>query len=102
MVDAGALRGGDVALQLHGMRIAEFEPPHRLGDDDRRFAVRREIDVVGVGHVHHFADLARLRIDGRDAPVAAARAHVRPDPKSLQIPGRDDVLGNSASPSGCR
>ena len=92
VIDARALRRRDVALQRHRMRVAELEPPHGLGDDDRRFAVGREIDVVGVWHVDHLADLACPRIDRRDAAVAAARAHVRRNPQRLQIPGRNDML----------
>ena len=75
------------------MRVAEFEPPHRLGDHDRRLAVRGEIHVVGIGHVDRLAELAGLRVDRHHVGVAAAIADVARHPQRLQIPRRHDVLG---------
>ena len=67
VIDARAARHVDRVLELHRLRIAEVEPLHRFGDDDRRFAVGREIHVVGIVDRDRFAGLAGLRIDRRKA-----------------------------------
>ena len=94
VVDSGALRRVDVALQLHRVWIAEFESAHRLGDHDRRLAVRGEIEVVGIGHVDRLAELAGLRVDRHHVgmPAAIAIADVSRYPQCLQVPRRHDVL----------
>ena len=92
VIDPGAIRRRDVALQRHGVRVAELEAPHRLGDDDCGGAVGGEIDVVGIGNVDGLADLARPRIDRRDAAMSAARAHIRRNPQGLKIPRRNDMF----------
>ena len=48
-------------------RVAEIQPPARFGHDDGRFAVGREIHVVGVVHGNGLRRLAGERIDRRRA-----------------------------------
>jgi hypothetical protein len=48
VIDSRAARHVDRILELHRLRIAEIEPLHRLGDDDRRLAVGREVHVVRI------------------------------------------------------
>ena len=76
VIDARAVGRRDVALQLHRVRIAELEPPHRFGDDDRRLAVGGEIYVIRVRNVNFLAELAGPGVDRDDAAVTAAHADV--------------------------
>ena len=48
VVDAAALGVVDGVLQLHRLRIAEVQALLRLGHDDRRLAVGREVHVVRI------------------------------------------------------
>ena len=94
-------QSGDVerALERHRLRVEEVEALARLGDDDRRLAVGREVHVVRV-------------VDGRTGPpglpvfgsigvsVPSVRAlGVVRDPQRLEVPRRHDVLRVQARPS---
>ena len=91
MIDAAAARHVDRVLQLHGLRIAEVQPLHGFGDDDRGLAVRREIHVVGIVDRDRLAGLARPGVDGREAALLRVLGVVR-HPQRAQVPRRDDVL----------
>ena len=73
------------------VRVAEVEPVQALGDDDREPAVRREVQVVGVGDGNGAAGPRRPRIDRRDR-VALVVQHVQ----RLQVPRGRDVLRQRA------
>ena len=91
VVDAGAARHVDRILRRHGLGVAKIQPQPRLGNDDGRRAIGREIQVVGVVHRHRLAGFAGARVDRRHAAVAAAFGVVG-HPQGAQIPGRHDVL----------
>ncbi len=85
VVDAGAARGGDGLLQRHCLRIAKVESLVPFGHHDRRTAVRREIEIVGIVDRNGRARPAGFGIDRRQA-AGFAPAAVIGDPQGLQIP----------------
>ena len=91
MVDAGALGSRDRPLQRHRLRVTEVEPLERLGHDDGRSPVRREVHVVRVVHSDGRARLARDGVDRRQGSVGAVLGIVG-HPQGREIPGGDDVL----------
>src|SRR3990172_2704783 len=91
VVDPGAPRHRERALQRHRLRIAEVEPLQRLGHHDRRAAVGREVHVVGVIRRDGSSRLARRRVDGGQAAVSPSLRIVR-YPERPEVPGGDHVL----------
>jgi hypothetical protein len=87
VIDAGALRDGERAAQLHRVGIAEVDPPQPLGHDHRVAPVGGEVHVVGVLDRDR---RTRHTVDGVDRGQAVAL--VVGDPQRPQVVGRDDVL----------
>src|SRR6476620_5627028 len=69
VVAAGTARGGQRLLQRHCVRVAEVEPLEARGDEDRRAAIRREIEVVGIGDRDRRTGLAGAWIDRRQTAL---------------------------------
>ncbi len=63
VIDPAASGGVELALQLHGVGIAELQPAPGLGDHDGGAAVGGEVHVVGVRDRDRADGLGRLRID---------------------------------------
>ena len=91
VVDAATVRNVERVLHLHRLRVAEIEALVGFGDDDGRFAIRREIHVVRIVDPYRLAGLAGARIDRRQAADLGVLGVVR-DPERAHVPRRDDVL----------
>ena len=90
VVDAPT-RHGEGMDDAEGVRVAEVEPAKPLCDDDRKLAIGREVQVVGVGDGNGAAGPRRPRIDRRDR-VALVVQHI----ERLQVPRGRDVLRQCA------
>ena len=98
--DVPALRNQTVRVEVANAKIWKerravterfVQPFQRLGDDDRRLPVGREIHVVGIVYRDRLAWLAGLGIDRRQTAVDAVLGIVG-DEKCLQVLRRHDVL----------
>ena len=93
MVDAGACRNREGKVELHRVRVAEIQTLEQLGDCYRVMPVRREVEVVGIGHRNRRAARSTgqsAAARARHAPVVRsepdANAHRIPRPKAQQAP----------------
>ena len=91
MIDAAAARHVERGLDRHRRGVAEVKPLERFGDDDCRFAVRREIHVVRIVDRDRLAGFAGARIDRREAADLRILGIVG-DPQRAHVPRRHHVL----------
>ena len=81
-------RDPDRSLQVPGGRVVEVQGVLPLRDIDRVSAVRREVQVVGVGNADRADGAGGPRIDHGERVAVDV-----PDVEVLHVPGGRDVLG---------